>query len=95
MGAQTRYTSRSAPSWAATVGAMIESGCEVYATCSGCSYTVKPLPLAPILEKLGADYSLFDKRSRCRQPGCRGEVHYLYRPGGVHGSPFRPCKTSL
>lgn len=96
MGAQTRYTSRSAPSWAATVGAMKASGCEVYATCTGCSWSVSPLPLDPIIEKLGVDYSLFDKRSRCRQPGCeRGQVIYLYRPAGVHGTPYRKCTTAL
>lgn len=69
---------------------------EVYATCTGCGWTLNPLPLDPIIAKRGADYSLFDKRSRCRQPGCdRGQVIYLYRPAGVHGTPYRKCTTAL
>lgn len=94
MSSQTRYPRRWPEAWSETVGAMKASGTEVYATCSGCGWTLKPLPLDPIIEKLGADYSLFDKRSKCRE--CpNGVVIYLYRPGGTHGSPFRPCRTTL
>lgn len=95
MGAQTRYRSRSAPSWAATVGAMKADGVDVYATCTCCGWTENPLALDPIIAKLGPAYSLFDKRPACRQPACAGKVLFMYRPGGAHGSPYRPCKTSL
>ncbi len=95
MGAQTRYSRRSAPSWAETVGAMKANRVEVYATCTGCGWRENPLPLDPIIEKLGADYTLFDRRPACREKGCVGRVLFMYRPGGNHGSPFRPCKTTL
>jgi hypothetical protein len=101
MGGQTRYSRRHAPSWAATVGAMKANATQVYATCTRCGWREDPLPLDPIIEKFGAEFSLFDRRPRCRQPGadgglpCTGKVLFLYRPPGVHGTPYRPCKTTL
>jgi hypothetical protein len=75
---------------------MKANGVEVYATCTRCGWTEQPLSLDPIIEKLGAGYSLFDRRPKCRQPGCvGGTVHFMYRSGGVHGTPYRPCTTRL
>lgn len=75
---------------------MKANGVEVYATCTRCSWTLRPFPLGPVIEKLGPGYSLFDRRPRCKQPGCKnGQVLFMYRSAGTHGTPFRPCRTTL
>jgi hypothetical protein len=87
----SRIAVRSIPSWAATVGAMKHSGCEVMACCAECGFKVKPLPLDPIIARRGADFSLFDKRSPCPNKKCRGTVFFMYSGGA--GTPYRPCRT--
>lgn len=43
--------------------------------------------LRAVAQRRGIDFSLVDKRSTCRQDGCRGVVHFRYSPGP--GTPSR------
>lgn len=76
------------PSWAKTLGAMIDGETQVRVRCSGCA-EVKLFTMADLealAAKVGRDYSLVDRRCRCRlTPGCRGWNRLYY----LHGV-FRP-----
>lgn len=76
------------PSWAATVGAMRDSGCRVAACCDRCRVQrdIDPAKLASIK---GDSYSLVDRRCRCKlTPGCTGWVTFHYLRGVM-----RPLRT--
>ena len=77
--------------WAATVGVMAsDPEVVVAASCSRCGYHKKRVELQPIIDRFGADYSLFDKRPRCRTKGCSGRVLFSV---GIGKGPMRPCTT--
>lgn len=81
------------PTWAATVGSMKSAGTVVMATCNrNCGFTRKPIDLDPIMEKFGADYSLWDKRQTCPTCKARRSVIFMCRPAGPI-TPMRPCLT--
>lgn len=76
------------PLWVRTVGAMVEHGAEVRALCTKC-HGGKDIDLAALLEKVGPDYSLINRRCRCRiQRGCDGWNRFYYLSGV-----FRPLWT--
>lgn len=84
MGARRK---RLTPAWIKTVGAMIDEGVKVRASCRTCElmFTVD---LEAIAAVKGRDYSLIGQRPRCKVIGCKGAVKFLYSPGA--GTPFRP-----
>ena len=94
MGSNQRYGRFpvSIPAWAATVGAMKESGAGVSASCSLCRHWKDQVDLDRIIEAKGEDFSLFDKRPPCPKR-CGGTILFLYGPRPGKG-PTRPCKTS-
>lgn len=68
------------PSWAQTIGAMVENKVEVQVTCSRCE-CMKDITLHKLLAIKGPDYSLVNRRCRCRlTKGCPGwnRFHYLH-----------------
>jgi hypothetical protein len=75
------------PSWTKTISSMIEAhgpGCNVEVRCSLCA-GFKKLAKED-LERIGAakgmDYSLWNKRTRCRlTPGCRGWNTFRFEHG--------------
>lgn len=75
------------PAWVCTVGAMRAEGVRVRWSCQSCRQW-GDVDLARVEEAKGDDFSLINRRPRCRQPGCAGRVLLLYSPGG--GTPFRP-----
>ncbi|MEA3044613.1 MAG: hypothetical protein QOH47_2451 [Sphingomonadales bacterium] len=82
-------TRQNMPAWVQTVGAMLAEGCEVRAMCQVCRRW-EPVDLAKIAAAKGPDYSLIDRRSRCRfTPGCKGWVRFAYLLGV-----FRPLWTT-
>ena len=66
------------PAWAMTIGLMIDFGARVTVWCDQCGgFAV--VDLAALVEKVGRDYSLVDRRCRCRlQPGCIGWNKFRY-----------------
>lgn len=71
--------------WLQSLDAMIERDVKVKASCTKCRHVVQ-VDLVALREKLGGDYCLINKRTRCRmKKTCRGwnRFHYLlcvYRP---------------
>lgn len=77
------------PRWAETVGAMVESGCVVQVWCDRCRVHQR-VDLVALLAKVGPDYSLCNRRCRCRlTEGCTGWNSFSY----LHGV-MRPLSTS-
>lgn len=74
----------SIPAWARTLGAMIDNGTTVQVYCSTCR-VFRRLTLddmRSLAEKVGRDYSLVNRRCRCRlTPGCRGWNKFQYLLG--------------
>lgn len=73
------------PSWVKTVGAMLEEGIEVRAWCDRNCTDWFVVDLEKLRRLKGPDYSLVNRRSRCKTPGCTGwvKMHYphgVYRP---------------
>jgi hypothetical protein len=67
------------PLWVRSVGAMIDHDAEVRVLCTGCKVFVD-VNLPGLAERVGRDYSLIDRRCRCRlTPGCRGWNRFYYR----------------
>lgn len=68
-------------SWTTTVGALRAEGAQVQAYCSSCS-TTRPVDLDRIIAAKGALYSLWNRTTPCRTPGCSGRVWFrASRPG--------------
>lgn len=68
------------PTWAQTVGAMVENGTHVQVACTRCQEW-QVVDLAKLLALKGPEYSLINRRCRCRlTPGCPGwnRFHYLH-----------------
>lgn len=74
--------------WLENLGAMIDGDANIQTTCTKCRRTKRFTKddLIALAEKVGRDYSLINRRCRCRlKPGCDGwnRFHYLlgvYRP---------------
>lgn len=59
---------------------MLDHGTQIRVGCTKCD-KVHDLDIAALAEKVGRDYSLINRRCRCRiTPGCRGwnRFHYFY-----------------
>lgn len=64
-----------------TLGRMIEHGFTAFGRCSTCGKE-KAVDLEALAALKGADYSLWNRRSRCQlTEGCRGWVHFHVGPG--------------
>ena len=69
------------PRWAQTVGAMVEHGTKVTVSCSKCRAWQEIDP-RKILAAKGPDYSLVNRRCRCRlTPSCPGWNRFHYQHG--------------
>lgn len=76
------------PSWAQTVGAMAEHDCKVRVNCDLCA-VFGDVDIPALLQRVGPDYSLIDRRCRCRlTPDCQGWNRFLY-----YHAVFRPLWT--
>jgi hypothetical protein len=79
------------PTWVRTLGAILDDGTiEIKARCRTCQRS-RAIDIAALAARLGRDYSLCNRRTRCRlTPGCRGWnvfgystgtwVHHLFDP---------------
>lgn len=80
------------PSWAATLGDMLDEGTKVKAMCRSCRAWDEDSDriIREQAEGYGWDFSLFDYHPPCwMTEGCKGEVLFLY----MHGV-FRPMVTT-
>lgn len=69
------------PTWAASVGALRDEGVQVRVVCNGCGAWAD-VDLAALADRVGATYSLIDRRCRCRlTPGCAGWNRFYYHHG--------------
>lgn len=71
------------PAWTHTLGDMIDDYHGVQVTCDRCRYSrkLKVDDIAALAEKVGRDYSLWNRRCKCRlTPGCQGwnSFHYMH-----------------
>ena len=76
------------PNACADLDTMIVSGVAVRATCWGCG-AWEPVDLRALRNKVGGTYSLIDRRTACRKPGCAGRVRFSF----VTAQGFRPLET--
>lgn len=79
-----RYPVRVTGSWLQSIGAMIDGDAKIQATCTKCGrfkrFTHEDL--VALGEKIGRDYCLINKRTRCRlKPGCDGVNRFYYLNG--------------
>jgi len=63
------------PQWR-TVGAMASSGTDVRAWCQTCSLVLKVSP-AMLAAYHGPEFSLINRRAKCRQVSCNGMVFFM------------------
>lgn len=75
------------PTWVRTVHDMRKGNVLVRWSCRVCD-NFGDVDLERIETVKGADFSLVNKRPRCKQPGCSGHVLFLYSPG--KSTPMRP-----
>jgi hypothetical protein len=67
-----------------TLGQMLDQGHTAMAECATCRGH-HDIDLAQLIEKVGRDYSLWNRRSRCRlTEGCPGWVVFRCGPGWPH-----------
>ena len=76
--------------WIATLGGMVAEGTQVRAECRVCKVALE-VDLIPLLMRRGAQATLLNWHPKCRVVGCEGRVVFSAKPGGDHGTPFRPC----
>lgn len=75
------------------LGYMIEHGRHIRVMCTGCREW-RDLDLVALAEKVGPEYSLYNRRCRCRlTPGCEGWNKFHIRKGAYR--PFWDHETSL
>jgi hypothetical protein len=64
-----------------TIGRMHDEGWSARTWCTlHCSREID-IDLAALIEKVGRDYSLINRRCRCRTPGCPGWMRFFYLHG--------------
>lgn len=72
------------PAWVQTLGAMLDQGegrVLVRASCTYCKGS-RDIDIAALAAKVGRDYSLVNRRCRCRiLPGCPGWNRFYYAMG--------------
>lgn len=83
-------------SYIANLGAMIDQGAEIQVRCQTCKVYRRftRADLEALAEKVGRDYSLVNRRCRCRlTPGCTGWNVFDYLRGVYR--PLRDRETGL
>lgn len=79
----SRRTPAIFPAWVRTVGAAIDADAAIMASCPVCKGW-RDVDLQAIAAARGRDYSLINRRLRCRiTPGCRGLARFHYKHGVV------------
>jgi hypothetical protein len=63
-----------------TIAAMIEHGFSSYAYCPACRL-YREVDLNKLMATKGPAYSLWNRRCRCKKPGCTGWVRFKVGPG--------------
>lgn len=82
MGTGRRITKWSFPTWVQTLDLSIAFGnVQIKGWCSKCG-KVKPVDFVKLREIKGGDFSLINKRTRCKlTEGCSGWVKFHYKHG--------------
>lgn len=76
------------PLWTRTLGDMIEGNCKVRVLCDRCPKW-HDVDVPALAELVGLEYSLIDRRCRCKlSPGCGGWNRFYYQ-----NCVFRPLWT--
>lgn len=66
----------------ATLDMMIDTNRECQVSCTGCE-VYRPVDLSALRDEVGGDYSLVNRRCRCRlTPGCTGWNRFFVKHGG-------------
>lgn len=65
-----------------TLGMYARTAIPLEARCNMCGFK-KAIDIADLAAKVGAEYKLWDRRCRCKQPGCVGWVRFFGARGGV------------
>lgn len=78
------------PAAAWTVGASIDEQLHITWHCDTCPKW-GPVNLLRVAAEKGIDYSLVDRRTPCREPGCVGRVRFRY--SGGPSTPSRPLEA--
>ena len=65
-----------------TLGDYLRTTIPVEARCNKCALQ-QTVDIAALAEKVGHGYVLWDRRSRCKEPGCGGWVRFFGARGGV------------
>lgn len=66
------------PHWTRTLGSMLNGGCKVRVICEKC-HECRDVDLHALAARVGIEYSLIDRRCRCRMtPGCGGWNRFYY-----------------
>ena len=76
------------PTWVETLGNMAEDGKLVRALCPRCGACVD-VDIPALIDKVGRDFCLIDRRPSCRTPGCTGRTLFMYQGHGC----FLPLQT--
>lgn len=80
--------------WAPTIADMLRIGVKAFACCQKCGCQ-KVIDLAALIEKVGPDYCLKNRRCRCRlKPGCDGWNYFAHNRSGGIIVPFRDAATA-
>ncbi len=75
------------PGYTANIGLMIEHGVQCKEWCDRCKVR-RMVDLVALAEKLGPEYDLWDRKTRCRMtPGCQGWNRFWHN---WHGGFFTP-----
>lgn len=69
------------PAWVETLGSMAEKGWLVRAICSACR-TCVDVDIPTLIEKVGPDFCLIDRRPACRTPACKGRTLFMFKGHG-------------
>lgn len=65
-----------------TLGNYLRTTIPIEVRCNKCELN-QPVDIAALAEKMGLDYRLWDRRSRCKQPGCDGWNRFFSARGAV------------
>jgi hypothetical protein len=72
------------PDYTHSVGGLIDEGVEVRAWCDTCMAKYVVVDLGKIAEARGRDFTLWNKRSRCRlTEDCKGTIGFYYQAPGM------------
>ena len=61
--------------WQSSIDGMIEANVTCRASCSTCNAWM-PVDLEKVKAAMGGDFCLWDRRPRCRTPGCDSRVSF-------------------